>query len=130
MQKFIDRIAKRCKNKKVLVYGAGVVSRNVFQFYDFSKLDIVAVVDKSFENSSITEFEGHRAIPPSEIKNEDFDVVLVANVDFKYFYKVVCTRLIEANLSNKMVLPLFRQTKKFSILDNFFYFFSILFNPL
>lgn len=81
------------KDKKVLLYGAGEDFVELNKKYFFTELlHIVAIADKKFghkcscgcchehqnENKEQT-FEGIRAITPEEIKNEDYDVLLITN---------------------------------------------------
>ncbi len=47
IQKKIDKYTKKYKGKKVVIYGAGKLSDYIFQNYDLSKLNIVAVADKN-----------------------------------------------------------------------------------
>lgn len=44
-QSKINKLAKRYKNKKIAVYGAGQFSHAIFSNYDLSNLNIVAVAD-------------------------------------------------------------------------------------
>ena len=74
-QKQINKLAKRFKNKKVVVYGAGLMADLLFKNYDLSKLNIVAVCDKKFGKDD--KFYSYDAITPKTLKSIDFDVILV-----------------------------------------------------
>jgi hypothetical protein len=76
LQKQINKLAKKYINKKILVYGAGVFFDVIQENFDLSKLNIVAVSDKKFQQQ--TEYKGFKAIPPFEIKNLAFDVMFIA----------------------------------------------------
>ena len=78
-QKRIDKLAKKYKNKKVLAYGAGLFFDVLLDKFDISKLNIVAISDKKFQDT--TEYKGVRAIPPCEIKNLSFDVLIIATLE-------------------------------------------------
>ena len=73
-QKKIDKLAKKLKNKKVLIYGAGEYSTAIFNNYDLSKINIVAIVDKIFEQNNNGEVFGYKSLAPREIKNIDFGI--------------------------------------------------------
>lgn len=64
------------KEKKFLLYGAGIAFMEFLKaFPEFLKLNIVAVADKKF--TKIGKIKGIKAIPPSEIPNLDFDMILI-----------------------------------------------------
>ena len=49
-QKLFDDFVKNSKNNKVVIYGAGIYSFSIIVHNDLSKINIVGVVDKKFEN--------------------------------------------------------------------------------
>lgn len=75
-QKKIDKLAKKYKNKKILIYGAGMILETLIENYDLSKLDIIGVSDRKFECEQ--SFMGYKAIPSSEIGKMKPDVVMVS----------------------------------------------------
>ncbi len=77
-QKQIDKLAKKYKNKKIVIYGAGEYFDILNQNYDLSKLNIVAISDKKFETSADSNTTPYKAITPDELKQFDYDVILVA----------------------------------------------------
>lgn len=80
-QKQIDKLAKKFRNKKIVIYGAGEYFRILKENYDLSKLNIVGIADKKFEtNKDINPFE-HKALAPEELKDFDLDIILVALYD-------------------------------------------------
>ena len=48
-QKQIDKLAKKFKNKKVVIYGAGIYFQIIKNNFDISKLNIIGIADKKFE---------------------------------------------------------------------------------
>lgn len=88
-QKKIDKLAKRYKKRKIVVYGAGQFSHIIFQNYDLSKLNIVAVCDKKFKDKKQREFFNYKCIPPEELGDYDCDLILVANFDYAKFICVI-----------------------------------------
>ena len=61
------------KNKKVVIYGAGDFAKVLFENYDLSKFNILAVSDKKFEKDK-SHFFGYKTISPEELKTFDCDV--------------------------------------------------------
>lgn len=80
-QKQINKLAKKLKNKRVVIYGAGQYCRILFDNYDLSKLNIVAVADRSFENEEKRNFYGLNCIAPDELKDFDCDIILLGVYD-------------------------------------------------
>ena len=76
-QKQIDKLARKYKNKKIVIYGAGLYCRTLFENYDMSKLNIAAVADRSFEGAAKRDFFGQNCISPYELKEFDCDVILL-----------------------------------------------------
>lgn len=75
LDRIIKNLAKKYKNKKVVIYGAGIMARVLFENYDLKELPIVAICDKKFNGDE--GFFGYKTISPSALKDLDFDVVLV-----------------------------------------------------
>ena len=73
--RIIKNLARKYKNKKIVVYGAGIMSKILFENYDTSQLPILAVCDKKFKGGEI--FFGYQTISPEKLKELDFDVLLV-----------------------------------------------------
>lgn len=78
----IDELAETYKDKRVVIYGAGEYTRCLFKNYDLSKLNIVAISDKRFEDERSHEFYGLNCIKPEDLKEFDCDVILVSNYNF------------------------------------------------
>lgn len=72
-------VPKNFQNKKILIYGAGMMFEEAFKNYDFSELNIVGISDKRFESeNSPKEFCGLKTYAPEEINALNPDVILVA----------------------------------------------------
>lgn len=96
------------KYKRVILYGAGEGFIELDKKYDFKNtLNIVAIADKKFENSSDNkEFYGIRTIKPSEIPNEDYDVILITNEAPKPILNYLFNDL---NIENKDIRTVFNE---------------------
>ena len=80
-QKQINKLARKYKNKKIVIYGAGVYFQILNNNFDLSKLNIVAIADKKFETSKKANPTTFTPLAPEELKDFDFDVILVALYD-------------------------------------------------
>ncbi len=96
IQKKINNFAKKYKNKKVIIYGAGKLSDYIFNNYDLSKLNIIAVADKKFIKSD-EKFNNINGIAPVAINDIDFDVIIV----FTKIYYSTISLLFEYGLYKK-----------------------------
>lgn len=80
-QKQINKLAKKFKNKKIAIYGAGEYFKVLYDNFDLSKLNVVAIADKKFETNKTSNYTSWEALAPEELKEFDFDVILVALYD-------------------------------------------------
>ena len=84
-QRQINKLARKYKNKKIVIYGAGeyfqILKNNFDETYDLSNLNIVGIADKKFETSKDSNPTQYLALAPEELKEFDLDVILVALYD-------------------------------------------------
>ena len=80
-QRQINKLARKYKNKKIVIYGAGEYFQILKNNFDLSKLNIVGIADKKFETSKDSNPTPYLALAPEELKDFDFDVILVALYD-------------------------------------------------
>ena len=66
--KRLDKLIKKFKNKKVLIYGAGLLSKIIFENYDTNLFNIIGVMDKKFSDSN-ENFYGYNTYTPDNINN-------------------------------------------------------------
>lgn len=71
----INELIKKIGNKKVLIYGAGLAFEELMKKFNFQQFNVVAVSDIKFKEEG--EFCGFKSIPPEEIKNYKFDIILM-----------------------------------------------------
>ena len=128
-KKRIKKLAKKYKNKKIVIYGAGSFSQEIFQNYDLSELNIIAIADLKFNDESQKHFYSLNCIIPEELAILDYDVILIANEDYPYFYQII-KNLVE-NTKNKNIIidSLIDFKYKNSIEKKVFGFFYYLFKP-
>lgn len=77
-QNQIDKLAKKYKNKRIVIYGAGEYFDLIRQNYDLSALNIVGISDLKFESDKTVNKTNYTALAPQELKNFYFDVLIIA----------------------------------------------------
>lgn len=94
--KQIEKMAKKYKNKKIVIYGAGQFFQCIKNNYDLSSLNIIAVSDKKFmKRRELTYDEniGFNTISPESIVDLEPDIVLIAVVEGyfieQYIYEIL-----------------------------------------
>lgn len=106
-QKYLDKLAEKFKGKRVLLYGAGIISEVILEKYDLSKINIIGIADKRFERTNETEFMGLKTIKPDEIKNVDSDYILIT---LKLFDKIKIS-LAKSGINKKMFSAIKKNNK-------------------
>lgn len=100
IDKYINELAEEYKNKKIVIYGAGLMTKVLLENYDLSKLNICAVCDKKYEDSPNQTFYSYNCISPQDLLNSNYDVILV-NVLWSY---IVSLDLAEDTRNNKNLI--------------------------
>lgn len=107
----INKLAKRYKNKRIAIYGAGQFAHAIFENYDLSGLNIVAVADLRFEDISQRQFFGYNCITPKELGHINCDLILVANFDYSQFLTILDDHILYLTPNQNIeVRPLIRPT--------------------
>lgn len=78
--KQLKKLNKKLKNKKVLIYGAGLLFQAIKENYDLSKLNIIAISDQKFAENEEEYFAGYKTCKPADIASLNPDYVLVSTV--------------------------------------------------
>ena len=107
-QKKINKLAKMYKNRKIVLYGAGQYADTLFKYFDLSKLNIVAICDKKFEDESKRDFYNLICIPPQELGSFDCDLILISNFDYQKFSNIVDDILYETQNEAVEIRPLIK----------------------
>ena len=98
-QNFINKLAKKYKNKKIILYGAGLVAKILVANFDLSKFNIVGIADRRFETSGEQEFLGYKTIKPTELNSIDCEVILFTMKLFKQIEKTLKEKGIRAKMA-------------------------------
>lgn len=115
-QKQIDKIAKKYKGKKVLIYGAGTFFDLICKKYDISGLNIVAISDMKFANDTSLNTTDFKAIKPDDMKDFDCDVIIVALLNDLSVAKSIEKNILSESKNKKVpIVPLLSPTFKYLI---------------
>ena len=81
---YLKYLKSKLKNKRILIYGAGLLFQTIYSNYDLSNLNIVGISDMSFSTKSeLNNFCNLKVYKPSEINSLDIDCILVATLHHK-----------------------------------------------
>lgn len=106
-QEKLNGLKKRYKNKKIIIYGTGLICDIIFENFNFQNMNIIAVSDKKYKDETET-YKNIPAIPPEKIAEKKPDIVLTTLQDF----------FIAADYFED---ELFKTTKKFKYRSIFIY---------
>ena len=105
--KYLKKLCKRLKGKRILVYGTGSLFQYIQKNYDLSKLNIVAVSDgKYLLEQEGQEDLGYTIVPKEKLESFEVDVVLLG---LQNYIGVLCNFSSTIYKDKKtIILPLVR----------------------
>lgn len=81
--KTLPNLLKKIKNKKVVIYGAGVLFELIHKYFDLSELKPIGITDLKFKDvTGERYFWGYKMIHPNDIYSLNPDYVLVTTKIF------------------------------------------------
>ena len=111
-QKRISKLAEQFKDKRILIYGAGMLFRVLMENYDFSGFNIIGISDRSFFCMDLEELYGIKTYTHTEIKAVNPDVILLATNYYLFIEsflqdelmldEIKIVSIIERNLKEKL----------------------------
>ena len=104
LEKHIKHLSKINKNKKIVLYGAGLMAKQLLQNYDLKDLNIIGVCDRGFANNKIDNFYGYKCITPQELETIDFDSIYVLISRYDEIIKDLKTKYYKV-LKRKKIKP-------------------------
>lgn len=107
-QQELDSLAKKIKNKRVLIYGAGIFFSVIHDNYNLDKFNIIGISDQKFKWQSSTEFKGYRAINPDNITSEKFDFLFSALLDIDVIEPILDS--YKKKLNHIQIITLYKRT--------------------
>ena len=92
--KIIRKLRKELKNKKIILYGAGIFFEVIMKYYDLSGLNIVAIADRRFTVHDKNEtFCGYRVSSPEEVLDEKPDYLLISTKLYVKLIYIIYTKI-------------------------------------
>lgn len=102
--KNLKQLKTELANKKILIYGAGLLFETAFKHYDFDGLNIIGISDKKYENEdSPNEFLGLKTFSPEQINNLEVDCILISMQEYQNLIKTFMIKYPKIQ-----ILPLFK----------------------
>ncbi len=81
--KYIKKLIKKLKGKRIIIYGCGAFFCYIKDNYDLSDLNIIGISDMKFSDEQENEeYLGYKIIPKSKILTYSPDCVLVAALEY------------------------------------------------
>ena len=77
VDKQISRLVKKCKNKRVVFYGAGEFFYKIKANYDLSGFNVVGICDQKFSVDKNENKSEYPALTRDELKTYDYDVIII-----------------------------------------------------
>jgi hypothetical protein len=99
--KQLEKLKKTYKDKKVLIYGAGLLFGTIVSNYDLSGLNIIGISDKNKTADSVETLYGYQAIKLDDIKKINPDIILTGVIDSIYLIEA-----LKINYSGIKIIPL------------------------
>lgn len=109
LQAKIDEFAEKHSGKRIALYGAGDYTRYIFRNFDVSKLNITAISDERFEQNRRHEFYGLKCLKPEDLKNEDYDLIVISGNEFIKSYNFLERILEKSKNALTEVIPLIKK---------------------
>ena len=83
----LDELKEKLQNKKVIIYGAGLLFQTIVENYDLSDLNIIGICDKKFSlDDEKKDFLGYNIIPFLKLPEYQAEYIIVA---IRNYYPVI-----------------------------------------
>lgn len=103
----LNNLIEELSNKKVLLYGAGEGFECLLEKYQFSKLNIIAIADKKFNEETM--WHNIKAISPNKIEEQDYDIILITN---EYYSNISSFLNCDLDIENEKIETIFKECIK------------------
>lgn len=106
--KILKKLSHKLKNKKIIVYGAGILFQTIVRDYDLSCLNIVGICDKKYSSCDKNKTDlGYKIVLKDEIC-EKADCIIIALKDYKNTEKE-----LKNELKKCQIIPLIKSKPQF-----------------
>ena len=110
-KKQLLRLENKLKNKRVVIYGAGLYSKALLENYDFSKFNIIGIVDRCFENNKQDLYMGYKTYVPEDLTTLDIDIILLSVYDVLKVWSYLKDELLVGTKNERVkILPIVHES--------------------
>ncbi len=109
-EKHLLKLQKKFKDKKIILYGAGIMMDYIVKNYDLGGFNIVAVSDKKFKLKEESVYFGYKATAPEFLAGMKADIILITT---QYPYSMLRYLRKEIYVHAKMPKAYFLLNKPF-----------------
>ena len=113
--KTLQKLEKLYQDKKIVIYGTGMLFEAITQHYDLSKLNIIAISDRKYATTKPDKYLGFNTVAPDDIKDLNPDVVLagvlrtVQIIEFLRYELLADTQIKVKPLVDRKLLEILRE---------------------
>jgi len=76
------KLIKKYRNREIVIYGAGQLFQLINNNYDLSKLNIVGICDRNFENNGEEYYCGYKKLLIEDLVTHNTDLILTATFEY------------------------------------------------
>lgn len=101
-QNHINNLTKKYKNKKIVLYGAGLLADVIFDNYDLSGLNIISVADSKYVYEKES-YRNYNTSSPDEIEELNPDLILISileDIKVRKFFQTYYPNLMKFKMKN------------------------------
>ena len=83
-EKYLKKLNKKLKNKKIIIYGAGTFFKYIKENYNLNSLNIIGISDLKFnENEEGEKYSDYNIIPLDKILDYKPDYLVIATMHYE-----------------------------------------------
>ena len=110
IEKQVKKLAKKCKNKKVVLYGAGEFFYIIKDMCDLSCFNVVGICDLKFTTNPEMNKTDYKTLVPNDLKTEEYDAIILTLYNDLYILPHVEKAIKESKNKNKDIYPIMTPT--------------------
>ena len=111
VDKQIAKLAKKCKNKKVVFYGAGDFFYTLKENYDLSKFNVVGIADLKFTTNPEENKTNFPTLVPNDLKTADYDAIIITLLNDLPILNILDNKILKGTKnSNVDIYPIMTPT--------------------
>ncbi len=110
IEKQVKKLVKKCKNKKVVLYGAGEFFYIIKDLCDLSGFNVVGICDLKFTTNPETNKTDYKTMVPNDLKTEDYDAIVITLYNDLIVLPHIEKAIKETKNRNKDIYPIMTPT--------------------